>query len=242
MAGHFGECVTRSIKGHDDGAPSADRRKSDGCNTMTDKKAPDWERIEADYRAGVLSLREISAQHGSSPAGILKRAKRLNWDRDLAAKIKAKSESLVNKQQVNSQVNTADAVSERQIVDANALVIANVRLAHRTDISRARKLAMALFAELEAETGNAELFQQLGELLANGPDKLNDLYRKVISLPMRVDTGKKLSETLKNLIGLEREAYDLADNQPPPPPGESSGPTLEEIRAVLEENGRNRKV
>ena len=32
---------------------------------VTDDKArPDWERIQYDYRAGVLSLREIASQHG----------------------------------------------------------------------------------------------------------------------------------------------------------------------------------
>jgi hypothetical protein len=39
------------------------------------KAAPDWERIEADYRAGLLSVREIAAAHGVSHTAIQKRAK-----------------------------------------------------------------------------------------------------------------------------------------------------------------------
>ena len=41
---------------------------------------------------------------------------------------------------------------------------------------------------------------------------MNELYRKVIDTPSRVDSTKKLSDTLKNLIGLERQAWNMADN------------------------------
>ena len=72
---------------------------------------------------------------------------------------------------------------------------------------------MTLLSELDAQTSNIDVLYRLGELMANpdenGVDKLNDLYRKIISLSGRVDNAKKLSEALKNLIGLEREAYDL---------------------------------
>ena len=54
------------------------------------KTAPDWERIEADYRAGLLSVREIAASQGITHGAINKRAKRDGWERDLSAKIKAK--------------------------------------------------------------------------------------------------------------------------------------------------------
>lgn len=56
------------------------------------KAAPDWERIEADYRAGLLSVREIAASNGVSHVAIGKRAKRDGWERDLQAKIKAKAD------------------------------------------------------------------------------------------------------------------------------------------------------
>ncbi|MBI6375701.1 hypothetical protein JEP81_19325, partial [Proteus mirabilis] len=36
----------------------------------------------------------------------------------------------------------------------------------------------------------------------------------IISLPERVKSAKALSETLKNLVGLERQAYGLDDVQP----------------------------
>jgi len=45
------------------------------------KKSPDWERIEAGYRAGVMSLRELATLHGITEGAIRKRAKRDEWER-----------------------------------------------------------------------------------------------------------------------------------------------------------------
>ncbi len=180
---------------------------------MTDKQPTDWERIEQLYRAGLLSVREIAASSGVSHVAIQKRAKRDGWVRDLAAKIKAKADSLVTRDTVTSVVTTEQAVTERGIVEANAQVIANVRIAHRTDIGRSRRLANKLLDELEGLTDNRDLFERLGELLRSeddkGQDKRNDLYMKVIDLPARTKTMKELAETLKNLIALERQAYDV---------------------------------
>lgn len=186
---------------------------------QTEKSAPDWERIESDYRAGILSVREIAASQGITHGAINKRAKRDGWTRDLAAKIKAKADALVSKREVSTSVSTETAVSERLIVEANAEAIAQVRLTHRGDIARARKLCMSLLAEIEVETDNLALFEELGELLRaeddRGQDKRNEVYRRVISGASRIDSMKKLADALKVLVGLEREAYgiDVDQNQ-----------------------------
>lgn len=182
-----------------------------------EKSAPDWERIESDYRAGLLSVREIAASQGITHGAINKRAKRDGWVRDLSAKIKAKAEALVSKREVSTTVSTESTVTERSIVEANAEVIARVRLNHRSDIARARKLCMSLLAEIEVETDNLELFEELGELLRaddeKGQDKRNEAYRRVISGASRIDSMKKLADALKVLVGLEREAYGIEGDQ-----------------------------
>ena len=181
-------------------------------------KRPDWEAIESAYRAGVMSLREIASQHDISEGAIRKRAKRDDWSRDLNAKIKARSDDMVRKQEVRRQVRSETALSERVLIEATAEVITNVRMEHRGDIRRARELANVLFDELSAECADVTALEKLGELMIepddNGRDKLNELYHAVISLPERVKSAKALSETLKNLIGLERQAYGLDDMQP----------------------------
>lgn len=185
---------------------------------MTDKPATDWERVEQLYRAGTLSVREIGTACGVSHTAINKRARQHGWERDLQAKIKAKADALVSKAEVSTEVSKEALETEKRIVDANAQIIANIRIAHRTDIGRYRRLANSLLGELEGLTGNRDLFDQLGDLMLspddNGLDKLNDLYRKVIELPSRTKVMKELGETLKNLIALERQAYSVDAEQP----------------------------
>lgn len=181
------------------------------ANTTTSKV--DWDAVERDYRAGILSLREIASNQGITHGAINKRAKRDGWTRDLAAKIKAKADELVSREAVSTSVSTEKAVTEREIIEANAQRIAQVRSDHRGDIRRARTLSMALLEELEAQTKNVPELARLGEILRNendnGQDKLNDVYMAVISLPERTKTLKALAESLKHLIGLEREAYGI---------------------------------
>lgn len=177
------------------------------------KKEVDWEAIEGAYRAGLLSLREMSQEYGVSHVAIKKRADKEGWTRDLTAKIKAKADALVNSREVNGEVNSRQLVNESEIVNANAEVIANIRLSHRKDISRTRNVVMKLLGELEASTDNIELFEKLGDLMRReddkGQDKLNDLYQKVISMAGRTKTMKDLADSLKTMVALERQAYGL---------------------------------
>lgn len=177
------------------------------------KKAPDWERVEADYRAGLLSVREIAAACGVSHTAIQKRAKAQGWERDLQAKIKAKADSLVAKAEVSNLVATPEELAtERAIVDSNAKVIADVRVSHRKDIARARGLAMKLLEELEVETDNIDLLEQMEEALiasGEGPEGLLRAFQRVTSTSGRIDSAKKLAEAMKVLVAMEREAYNI---------------------------------
>lgn len=186
---------------------------------MTEKQAtkalPDWERIELDYRAGVKSNREIGAEHGVTEGAIRKRAKAQEWVKDLAGKIQAKAEELVRRDAVRAEVRANQAASEKSVVEANAQAIADVRLAHRKDISRARALTNTLLDELAKQTDprTLELLEQLGELLRSeddsGQDRRNDLYAKVISLSERSKTMKTLVESMQKLVDMERTAFGM---------------------------------
>ena len=180
------------------------------------KKPIDWERIELDYRAGVMSLREIAAQHPDTHhVAIARKAKSEGWTRDLSERIKAKAEDLVTRAAVTADVTANRAVTEKQVVEANAQDQASVRLSHRKDIQRKRAIVASLMDEMEAQVGpeNAALLAGLGEVMRspdeNGQDKLNDLYRKIISLPERAKTAKTLAETLRITVDMERQAFGM---------------------------------
>lgn len=162
-------------------------------STMAKQKT-DWEKIEREFRAGILSLREIGDANGVSHVAVSKRAKAEGWPRDLKAKIQAKADAMVNKALVNADVNKA---RESETVEAGAKAVVEVRLRHRRDIARAQTFCGTLMGELENASPTAEQG-------AESP-------RQVMPLPARIDSMKKLSETLKVLVGLEREAYGIEE-------------------------------
>ena len=145
---------------------------------------PDWERIELDYRAGIKTLRQIADENGITHGAINKRAKRDGWERDLSEKIQSKADALVSKALVSKPVSTETKVAERQIVDANAQAVADVRLGQRDDIGRAKGITRSLLDELE---DSAQAYE----------------------LDARVKMSKTLTETLRIVIDMERQAFGM---------------------------------
>ena len=173
----------------------------------------DWQAVERDYRAGVMSLREMGSLHSVSEGAIRKRAKRDEWTKDLKAKIQAKADELVRKQEVRKLVRAEGAISDQMQIMAMGQRVADVQMGHKAIAARGFVLCQALLQELEDQTFDTVILGQLGELMRSpddaGMDKLNDLYKKIISTPGRVDTAKKLIETMKSVITMEREAYGI---------------------------------
>jgi hypothetical protein len=165
---------------------------------MTDetKKLPDWETIEGDFRAGIKTLRQIANEQGVTHVAINKRARKYGWDRDIAAKVRAKAEALVTKKavtkEVTKEVTKNNLVTEREIVDANASVQAEIILAEREDTRRARATTMRLFDEFEA----------LGEAATDDPVKSLDARSRIV---------QKLTDALKTQIDLERRVFRIED-------------------------------
>lgn len=146
----------------------------------------DWEAIEIDYRAGIRTLRDMAGEYGVSHVAIKKRADKEGWSRDLSARIKARTEELVNRALVTTPVNAA---AERAVVEANAEMRATAIFRHRKDISRHNEIASKHEAALEAA--------------------------EELPITARIDAHKKLVETRKTLIGLEREALGIDNDRTP---------------------------
>lgn len=205
------------------------------------RKQIDWEAVEIQYRAGIRSLKDIGAEFGVSDAAIVKRAKRDSWVRDLKAKILARADAKVSAAVVSAEVSARTKLNEREAIERASDEIVSVRLGQRKDIQRSRSIVMRLFDELELQAGpeNAQLLEELGELMRKpddkGQDKLNDLYQKIISLPGRAKTMKDLGESLRVLVALERQAYGIKDDAPDPGAGLTGVSTSEllAMRAAL---------
>ena len=186
---------------------------------MAERKQVDWEGVERDYSAGLLSLREIGDKHNVAHQVIARKAKKEEWARDLREKIAKAVDKKIGDKQVGDSLGDSKKASEKEVIEANAQAIVDIKLAHRGDIRKSKRIVNALFDELELTTDNRELFEELGEILRqeseSGHDKLNEIYKKCISMPQRIDGVKKLTDALKTMIGLEREAYDIQSTPTP---------------------------
>lgn len=189
------------------------------------KKDVDWPGLEAAYRAG-KSFRLLAKEFGISSTRISQVADENGWTRDLTAIIAEKTKSKLNAANLNANLNgeqiAAKKATEREVIEATAEVQTNIVLAHRTDIQRSRMLVMTLLGELEHQTSNADLYEQLADLLidqegASEDDKRQanakrwDAFNRAISLSGRSSTMKTLAESLKNLVTLERQAFNVDD-------------------------------
>lgn len=194
---------------------------------MAAPKKVDYEAIEPGWRAGIKSPAQLAAEYteatgvACSRSAIIKHFERLGVPRDLSAKVHAKADAMVAEAMVTGKVTSATTMKDAEIIDAVAIDEATVRISHRKDITRFRMLVLRLLAECEAEASDPAVFAELGEILRrpddNQQDKLNDAYHKAISLPQRIKGVKELADTLKTLIGLEREAYGIVAEPPKPP-------------------------
>lgn len=166
----------------------------------------DWERIEVEYRAGVLSLRELAAAHpNTNHVAIARRAKKEGWTRDLSAKIKAKADDLVTRSVVTADETARRSVTEKEVVDAGAAAIVRVRLSHRTDIQRSKRIANRLLEHLESlplppsPTTEKPISEQLAQ---------NTLCIGILKDQSAI--LDKLVGTQKVLVAMEREAFGIA--------------------------------
>ena len=173
----------------------------------------DWEAVEREYRAGQLSVSEIGRQHGVSHTAINKRAKKDGWARDLAARVRQE----VSARLVSDEVSAANA---NEAIDAAAARGVEVVRSHRQDIGRSRDVAARLVEELDMTTAHREEIAEEIEAFTDPGDgasesaqaraeKRRAAMHRAVSLSSRASSIMALSGALKNIVGLERQAFSL---------------------------------
>lgn len=173
------------------------------------RKPVDWEAMAPAWRAGIVSVLQLSKEFGVSRAAIIKHWRNEGVERDLSEKISARADTLVTQAVVTPKVTPEQRVTEQSIIEVNAKMLADHILNQRDDVKRARAIVQKLWAAVESEIDYNEEFEKIGESLRSedefGQDKLNDAYCYAISLPQKVKSVKLLADALKVLIELERK-------------------------------------
>jgi hypothetical protein len=163
---------------------------------MTERRVIDWESIERDYRAGVLTLRALASQHGISEGAIRLKAKKEDWPRDLSAKIAAKVDDLLRKKELRNNYAT-----EKESVANTAQMQADYIFSSRKDISKQEEITQRLVEELE--TCGDELGEKvkINKALAETRKILIGLQRQALNIQDgSLPAGDAAIETIRRLI------------------------------------------
>ena len=147
----------------------------------------DWEKVEADYRAGSLSVNEIARQAGVDPSAVRHRAKRYGWVRDLSDQVRAATKAKLVTDAVTPGVTPLRA---GEIIESAATVNVEVVRSHRKDLTDLRTRARALQAR----------FDEMLPLAVIPKD-----------LAMLADVLTDAAAVIGKAIPLERQAFNLDD-------------------------------
>ena len=187
---------------------------------MAEKRKPvDWDSVERDYRAGMLSLREIAAPHGITEGAIRKKAKALGWERDLTARVNEK----VRNELVRNQYATENKErTEKEIIDTAAATVVQVVRNHRVRIRQGNDLVELLTKQLTDVAGARDTFE--AEIDAEcAEDKTTERrarLMKAVSLGTHAQIAVNLATATKTWVGLERQAFNIPDLAEPENPAD----------------------
>jgi hypothetical protein len=175
---------------------------------MNTRKTVDWHALHLEFRANLLSLRQLADRYGITEGAIRKRARRDNWVRDLSDAIRDAADDMVRK---------ADSLrtprTEREAVLAGATSITEQKLKTRKQLAQTQQVFDSLIDELTSVTADPDSLNKLGDMMRApdefGADKAHDAFIKATSLPVRMAMLKTASDTLKNLQAVSRLEYGI---------------------------------
>jgi len=163
--------------------PRGEPEKS--SNRKTDRIIYDWDAIERDYNANLLSLRQLARAHGvKSENSIRMRAKAEGWTRDLGPKIRTAVAAKLDHDEAGGRSR-----SEKEFVQLAVEMRVDIG---RTQRSRIKRLTAILDSYVE----------KLEQLKAN----------EIIDLPsakLAMDVMDKTVGAAAKLTLLERQAYSM---------------------------------
>lgn len=172
----------------------------------TTKAPTDWEAIEREYRGGQLSEAEIARQHGISRTAIQKRAKKNGWARDLTEKVRHEiaARLVAEGLQQPREAATIDMAATRGV---------QIIMGQRTRIGRASEAVAKLLEELHDTSDNlAEIEDEIHQETADDESgRRRARMLAAVALPSRASVINNLAQSLKTLIALERQAFNLGD-------------------------------
>jgi prophage DNA circulation protein len=178
----------------------------------------DWDAIEKEYCLGQKTTRTIGHQFGVSHVSVIRKAKKEGWVQDKTKEIQAKTNAgLASYQEgVTKKSTTLTKDDIEKAVQTNIQVVTN----HRKDIRHNQQLISLLSEQLKDAAENRE---ELAEGVADECKKADGTtdYQKrarllrALALPAHSTILLSLTAAQKNLVTLERQAYNIDRSEDP---------------------------
>ena len=174
----------------------------------------DWEAVCRDFRAGMLSVREVGTLYHVSHVSIIRKARKEGWTRDLTKRVR---------EAVTRKVTTDAATvgSEDKIIEEAADRALAVIRKHRTSISSLAETETKLLKELHTAPKKLWIGQYQGRII-----------QKVVAIAVTERSAALLSlaGVLERRIKLERQAFGISD-------GPSGDDDIKEIPIIFDSAG-----
>ena len=139
-----------------------------------------------------------------SRGAILKHFAKLGIERDLTKRVQAKAESMVSTAMVTGKVttDTVTSVSEAEICEG---MVAELKTVSSMDLIDRLERAIAVTPETPDEIAENQVY-------------IAKLVEELSSLPQRIGGLQRLVDSYSKLVAMERQAFNITDNEAPNDP------------------------
>lgn len=189
------------------------------------KNKIDWEALEREYRADVMSNVALAKKYSCAESSIRKRAKKYGWTKDLTKKVRERASAKL----ARVSVRTSNAQEDEKAIEEAAQVTVNVVLGHRQDLKQGRDICRLMLEELQDGTKHRVLIDEIVEQAADEEgwsDKARAAAQRAISLPSRSGVLRDLAQAMHKFQAMERTAFNIDEN------GQRADPLAELISAI----------
>lgn len=129
----------------------------------------DWEAVERDYRAGLLSIRNLAARHGVPESTVRSKAKTEGWQRDLSESVRSATRAKLSR---NASRTEAAQIDDAQVIEEASTEAASLVFSHRHAITRWRGISERLADTLSSVGVNENNHGDFARSLNAGIDAL----------------------------------------------------------------------
>lgn len=156
----------------------------------------DWDVIGREYIAGQLTIRQIADRHGVAPSAITRKAKALEWVRNIGDAIKERTKAKIAQIDIAHIIEQSarenahkSAQSIKKAIEQASDIASGTVLRHRADIRLDFERAQSIAALLDDNLAQAEC--------------LADVVRATQAFKALVDARAKLIDKEREAFGIE---------------------------------------